>query len=89
MYNEAPLERDLSQVQVHFRRGAQDWFDQRQRHPRQSLETTPESVADQKSHGDILDPLWRAKEPDSGISLSDAAERAAHGDRAKAIRDLL
>jgi hypothetical protein len=53
------------------------------------METAFKFMADQKPDGDVLDALWRKKEPDSGISIFVASGRASERDRAKAIRDLL
>jgi len=49
-----PLD-DLSQAQMHFRRGAQDWLDKRPGNPWQSVEAASEFVADQATNGNVLD----------------------------------
>ena len=74
---------------MHFCRGAQDWLDQRPGHSRQGLEAASEFMADQKSDGDVLDALWKKKEPDPGVSVSVASGGAPERNRAQTIRDVL
>ena len=49
-----PLD-DLTQTQMHLRRGAQDWLNQRAGPSREGVEAAPEFVADQAADGDVLD----------------------------------
>ena len=74
---------------MHFCRGAEDGLDQREGHSGESLEAASEPMANQKSDGDILDALWRKKEPDPGVSVSVATGGAPERNRAQTIRDVL
>jgi hypothetical protein len=83
-----PLD-DLTQTQMHLRRGAQDRLDERQGDSRQSVEAAPEFVADQASNGNVMDPLRRKKEPDLGRTIFACAGRAPERNGPQTIRDLL
>jgi hypothetical protein len=50
---------DLTQTQMYFRRGAEDWLDQRQGHSREGMEAALEFVADQAIDGSVLDAVRR------------------------------
>jgi hypothetical protein len=80
-----PLD-DLSQTQMHLRRGAQDWLNQRQGHSRQGVEAALEFVADQTIDANVLDRIRRTKEPAHGRTLFAGAGRTPKRNRAQAIR---
>jgi hypothetical protein len=63
-----PLD-DLTHTQMHFCRGAQDWLNQRQGHSRKGMETALEFVANQTADGNVLDRIWRTKEPHYGRAV--------------------
>src|SRR6188472_3855906 len=82
-----PLD-DLTQTQMHLRRGAQDWINQHSRNSRQSVEAASEFVADKTDDGNVLDRIRRTKEPHHGRALFAAIRRATERDRTQTIRVL-
>ena len=79
---------DLTQAQMHFRRGAEDGIDQHQSDSRQGVEAASEFVADQTTDGNVMDQVWWEKKPNHGRSLFALAGRAPPKNRPQTIRDL-
>ena len=67
-----PLD-DLTQTQMHLRRGTQDRLDQREGYSRQGMEAASGSNPDQTANGNVLDRIRRTKEPHHGCALLAAA----------------
>src|SRR4029077_3949022 len=82
-----PLD-DLPQTQMHLRRSAQDWLNQRAGHSRESVEAASECMADQTTDVSVLDRIRRTKEPHHGRAVFVRSRRAPERNRAQTIRIL-
>ena len=80
-----PLD-DLTQTQMHLRRGAQDWLDKHQGNSWENVEASLEFVADQTANGNVLDRIRRTKKPHHGRAVFVSSRRAPERKRTEALQ---